>query len=112
MFQLVKDLESFQNQLAQDKMAVVVFTSHDCGVCHVVKDKVGQVMLEIAPTAQLYHISLPDLPQAAGAYMVFSVPVVLGILDGKEVLREAGIISIPDLEDKLIRAFNLSTDGA
>lgn len=107
MFVDVKDLGSMQEALQEDKMAVLVFTTNDCGVCHVVKDKVGALMADLNPEAKLYHVALGQVPEASGAYMVFSAPVVLAYLEGKEVAREAGIISIGDLGGKLERVFGL-----
>lgn len=106
MFNNVTELAKLKENIALDKIAILVFTTNTCSACHVVKDKVGALMERLAPEAMLYHISIPDLPEASGEFMVFSAPVIIAYLEGQEVLREAGIISIPSLEEHLVRSLN------
>ena len=64
-------------------------------------------MLQSYPNIHAVKIEPESLPAIAATYQVFSIPVLILFVDGKETLREAGIISLNALEEKIARYYNL-----
>ncbi|MDD3739423.1 MAG: thioredoxin family protein [Lentimicrobiaceae bacterium] len=78
-----------------------------CGVCRVLGGKIEQMLAESFPKFELCVVDTVTEPEKAASYGVFSVPVVLLYIDGKEYIREVGNISVYELKSKFERYNNL-----
>ena len=87
-------------------MALVYIGGDGCGVC---RDLLGKVekMVEKYPAIHAAKTDVDELPELAAAYQVFSIPVILLYIQQKETIREAGIISLVSLEQKIARYIDL-----
>lgn len=102
--QTINSLEDIQRKSDLPGMSLFYFSRSACGVCTAIKPKV-LIMLEDFPEISSYYINLDDVPEAAGQLSLFTIPAVLVFTDGKELVREARYISIPDLADKVRRPY-------
>lgn len=102
--QTINSLEDIQNKSDLAGMSLFYFSRPACGVCTAIKPKV-LTMLEEFPEIPSYYVNLDDVPEAAGQLSLFTIPAILIYADGKEVVREARYISIPDLADKVRRPY-------
>ena len=95
------------NRLKNDcDMLLVYFGSPTCGICHDMEPKLEQLMQNY-PAIHTAKIEPESLPAIAANYQVFSIPVLILFIEGKETLREAGIISLNTLEESISRYYNL-----
>ncbi len=90
----------------KNEMVLVYFGSPACGVCRDVLPKLER-MLESYPRIRAVRAEVESLPELAAAYSVFTVPVILLFAQGRETLREAGMISLDRLEPRVARYYAL-----
>jgi len=83
------------------RVELIFFSSRECKRCLALKAKLGKL-------AQRCKVSFKEVdigrnPEIAAQRMVFSVPVVVVEVDGKETARWAGIFSLYVVETFLKR---------
>jgi len=91
------------NQLIQmNDMLLVYFGSNTCGVCRDLQPKI-EVMIDRYPNIRAVKVDVQNLSELTASYSIFSAPVVMLFVQGKETVREAGIISLINREEKISR---------
>ncbi|WP_163969337.1 thioredoxin family protein [Oceanobacillus halotolerans] len=93
----IDDIESFINK---HTLAFLYITRPNCSVCHGLKPQVLQLM-EKYPEIQLGSIDTLEVEEVAGYFSIFTVPVLLLFVEGKEYVREARIVHMDLYEEKL-----------
>ncbi|MFW5717759.1 MAG: thioredoxin family protein [bacterium] len=96
---ILAELESWRND---HDLALLVFTTSDCGVCNALKPKVAELTSEY-PRLAVRYIDVEEHPEAAGQYSVFVVPVFLLVVGGHEALRLARHFGMHELERPVAR---------
>ncbi|OQY31875.1 MAG: hypothetical protein B6241_12905 [Spirochaetaceae bacterium 4572_59] len=86
----------------KDGMTLFYFTHPDCAVCSVIKPKIEEFLREHSRISG-YHSSLDDDPMIAGQLTIYSIPMVLIYMEGREILREGKFIVMDVLEPKIQR---------
>ena len=89
----VFQLEELQDFLANHEMVLVYISRPNCGVCVSLLPKVQELVRDF-PRLRAVHVDLADVPEIAGAFTLLAAPAILLMVEGKEILRKAGIISI------------------
>ena len=91
-----------EERLAGQSMVVLHFSSPLCGVCHATWPRT----LALANTWQwpVINIGVDAQPAVAAQRLVFTVPTILVLLDGREILRESRFIDF----DRLARILELA----
>lgn len=81
------------NQLLHEqKTAILYFSSPGCNVCHALLPKVLKVAQEYGiPVGQ---INTQEFREGAGQLLIFTVPTLLVMCEGREVLRESRFIDL------------------
>ncbi len=64
-----------------------------------------QELMDHYPEIQLGHINADHMEEVAGHFSIFTVPVILVFVDGKEYIREARIVHMDRFEEKLDRIY-------
>jgi hypothetical protein len=63
------------------------------------------------PKLTLEKVNVVDFPGLRAKYNVFSSPLILLLLDGKEYLRSSGNVSVNELQQKIERLYSLRFDS-
>ena len=79
------------------------YTGKDCGVCIVLKPKLFGAVEEQFKDISIQTIQIEKEPEYAAKNMVFTLPVVIVKLDGKEQFRFAKSFGVSQVTDKLTR---------
>jgi len=87
--------------------AILYFWNSSCNVCGPLYDKLQILVKEEYPNLVLEKINIVDHPALRSKHNVFSSPLILLLLDGKEYLRTSGNVSIHELRQKIDRLYNL-----
>ena len=95
----VKQLEQLSTQ---HPLVMLYFSRYLCGVCHVMQPQVENVMKDY-PSIILKEVNVDELPEVSGQMTVFSVPAVVLIAEGKEIMRQAGYLNLGILMNFLDR---------
>jgi len=100
--QLIKlsSLDEANSFIEQNPLAFLFISRTDCGVCHALLPQVEK-LLESDHRIALGSIDAEEVKEIAGRFSVFSVPALLFFVEGKEYFREAGIVHMDLLKEKI-----------
>lgn len=92
--------------IKHETFALFYLSKTQCGVCKALKPKI-KMTADKYPLLKQYYINLDNDETIIGQYSLFTIPVVLVFIEGKETIREARYMSIDDIDSKLKRIFDL-----
>ncbi|MGE4274268.1 MAG: thioredoxin family protein [Desulfitobacterium sp.] len=92
---ILQNHEHLEQLLKVEKLNLLYFSSSSCNVCHVFMPKVLKL-------AKGYNISVVEIDiekhrEVAGQTLVFTVPTLLVMHEGKEILRESRFIDLQNV---------------
>ena len=102
----INSLPEINNIINENPMVLLCFYGDSCGVCTVVSNALEKEIIKY-PNVKFCKIFAEDNMEAFAAYDVFTLPVVLFYIDGKEYIREARNISLRDLLLDIDRLYSL-----
>src|SRR5699024_11721775 len=76
-----------------------------CSVCHGLLPQIKQLMGDF-PEIQLGHVDASEVEKVAGRFHIFTVPVLLLFVEGKESIREARIVHMRSEERRVGKECN------
>ena len=82
----LETIEDIKHAIHKNQMTVIYFTGNSCGACEVIKNKID-IFLENYPKIKSYEINGEENLKVAYKYSVFSMPVFLLFVEGKESIR-------------------------
>lgn len=82
--------------LAQQETAILYFSTEQCTVCQSVFPKLMEVVEEYH--FPVYKIPADEVKDIAGQHLVFTVPTILVVQEGKELLRESRFIDFENID--------------
>ncbi|MED1438200.1 thioredoxin family protein [Aeribacillus composti] len=100
----IEDVEQFINS---HLLAFLYISKTNCSVCHALLPKVEKVLAEF-PKIQMGLINADDIPNIAGHLSIFTAPVLILYVDGKEVLREARFVHVEQFKEKVKKIYFLA----
>lgn len=98
----MKKLKSFEEfeRLLEDRETFLLFAhTENCGVCLSYMPRVEQMAEE--KQIPFYEALIEDIPMLRGQLGIFSVPVVLLFRQGKEYHKQARILDLQILEQRM-----------
>ncbi|MFD1066538.1 thioredoxin family protein [Oceanobacillus locisalsi] len=99
----IKMIEDF---LENHNLSFLFVSRPDCSVCHAVLPKL-RTLLDDYPLIHLGHIDASKVEEVAEKFLIFTVPIMILIIDGKEYIREDRFVRFEQLEEKLDQIYNL-----
>lgn len=94
-------VEDFINDHA---LSFLYISQPNCSVCHGLFPQV-QALMTTYPEIHLGHINAAEVTEVAGRFSIFTVPVLLLFIEGKEYIREARIVHMQLLEEKIDKIY-------
>lgn len=85
-----------------NKLAFLFLSKPNCSVCESLLPQIKPVMKKY-PVVKTAHVNTELVPEVAGKFSIFTVPVLILFYKGKEYLREARIVPINPFEEKIKR---------
>lgn len=92
--------------ISNNKMSVVYFTGMDCGACEAIKFKIESILKEL-PQIKSGEINGEENLALAAKYGVFSLPIFLLFIEGKESLRVGRNVDLLELERSIRRYYEM-----
>ena len=89
-----------------NEMVVVYFTGRDCGACEAIKFKIESI-LRTLPNIKAIEIDGEKNVELAAKYGVFSLPIFLLYIEGKETLRIGRNVDLLELERNIKRYYEM-----
>lgn len=96
---MIQSKEQYEELISKQNPVMLYFSSENCNVCHAVLPKVLELVEEYP--VEVAQIKVDKLPEIAGQSLVFTVPTILIMYEGREVLRESRFIDFAKLERTL-----------
>lgn len=89
-----------------NEISVVYFTGMDCGACEAIKFKIESILKEL-PQIKSGEINGEENLGLAAKYGVFSLPIFLLFIEGKESLRVGRNVDLLELERSIRRYYDM-----
>lgn len=96
------ELDVFLNK---DGLSFLYISRPNCSVCVSLLPQIKTVFEEFIEVRTAY-VNAEDVPEVAGRFNIFTVPVLILFVDGREYLREARIVPIEPFKEKLKKIVN------
>ncbi len=109
-YTFVESLEEAKKILKEEEAVLVFFSDESCNVGDAISPKLQNMLKEEYPKMNFLEINTQMIPEARGYFNVFVIPTVLGYFAGQESIREARLISVPVLSQKIERIYKLLFD--
>jgi thioredoxin-like negative regulator of GroEL len=100
----LKTLQDVENFIEENTLAFLYISRPDCSVCHGLLPQVKELMVKYTKI-NLGHIDASVVEDVAGRFSIFTVPVLLLFVEGKEYIREARIVHMDLLDDKINKLY-------
>lgn len=95
-----------EKERKDNKLLLVYFEGTDCGACDVIKGKLETITHELREVKFLVIDAINE-PELAASFNVFSVPLAILFVDGKESTRFGRNIDLINFKHDLERIINL-----
>lgn len=103
----MQTLEQINQTLQTNDAVMLYFSAPGCNVCHALKPKLTEAVVEAFPTFVIESIDISQNPEIASAFTVFAIPTVLVFFQGKEFLRKSRNMSVGEMIEAIRRPYNL-----
>ncbi|WP_306465158.1 thioredoxin family protein [Thermaerobacillus caldiproteolyticus] len=100
-------IEEVDDFVSNHHLAFLYISRTNCSVCHALLPKIKEVMGDF-PKIQLSLVNADHVPAIAGHLSIFTVPVIILYVDGKEILREARFVHVEQFREKVKKVYSLT----
>jgi len=107
--QEAQSLEEVQAFVKQEKISLLYISRPNCSVCVSLLPQVEELLSDYQHVTSL-HVNAEDIPDIAGEYSIFTVPVIIVSVEGKEMFRKARFVPIEELNEQLHKITSLLDD--
>lgn len=83
------------------KIELLFFTGNDCGVCNALKPKLEKYIKDAFPQILFKEINIQENPGESGKFLVFTIPALILLINGREYTRFVRTFSIKEVQEKL-----------
>ena len=91
--------------------ALLYFWNASCSVCEPLYDKLEEMIKEEFPKLEIKKLNVADNPALVTKYGVYSSPLIILLLDGREYFRSGANVSLHELKSKIHRLYDLKFGG-
>src|SRR5699024_1101860 len=103
-FKQLSSIEEIDAFIQEHQLSFLYISRENCSVCHGLLPQVQELM-EKYPEIQLAHIDADEVEEVAGRFSIFTVPVLLLFVEGKEYVREARIVHLQLFDEKVNKIY-------
>lgn len=108
--QQLNNLQELEEFLATHPFAFLYVSQPTCSVCQALLPKI-KVILEQFPNLHSAYVDTSLITEAVGKFSVFTIPVLLLFIEGKEVMRKARYLSVDDVEATIAKYNEFLTES-
>jgi len=103
----MQTLESINQTLNTNDAVMLYFSAPTCNVCHALKPKLTEAIMDNFPTFVAESIDISETPEIGSHFSVFAIPTILIFFQGQEFLRKSRHMSVGEVVDAIERPYNL-----
>ncbi|KGX92965.1 thioredoxin [Pontibacillus halophilus JSM 076056 = DSM 19796] len=97
----VQTIEAINEMKEQNDLSLLYISRTQCSVCHALLPQVEELLEEKYPSVAAVHVNADELPEIAGEYSIFTVPVMIVFAEGKEMFRKARFVPMEEFDQQL-----------
>jgi len=102
-------LEALQNTIRSEVGVLLYFSGENCNVCHALRPKFKDLFDSEFPQIRQIYLDAHENPEISAHFQVFSVPIMIVFLDGREFVREGRAVSMHKMTEQLARPYGMMT---
>jgi thiol-disulfide isomerase/thioredoxin len=99
--------EQFDKILADNPLVLAYFSGENCSVCNALRPKVEMLVEQQFPSVKYIEIKSEKAPYITAKYSVFTIPVIMFFVEGRDYIREVRNISLDELSQKMNKIVTL-----
>ena len=101
------NLSEFETIRTSQPAFMLYFYNDTCGVCKTLWPQVEVLLKEEFPEIRILRLNATESRELAGQLRMLSVPGIVLFMDGQEILRANGMISMQELENRIARPYGM-----
>lgn len=98
------EIEEF---IKDNSISIVYFSGSTCGACDAIKEKILHIINEDYPKVKFLEVNAVENQKIAASYNIFSLPILLLFVNGKETLRLGRYFDMLDFKKSIDRYYNM-----
>ena len=102
-------LEQLKKTITEEVGVLLYFSGEHCNVCHALRPKFKALFDAEFPQIKQIYLDAHENPEISAHYSVFSVPMMIVFLDGREFVREGRAVSLHKMAEQLKRPYGMMT---
>lgn len=106
LMKLIKSEDELEELVKESIMIIVYFTGNTCGACEIIKSRIQSILTKFNKIISA-EVNGEENINIAAKYGVFSLPIMLLYIDGKETLRVGRNVDFLDLQNQISRYYNM-----
>jgi len=107
----MQTLELLNQTLNTNDAVMLYFSAPTCNVCHALKPKLTEAIMENFPSFVIESIDISETPEIGSNFSVFTIPTVLIFFQGREFLRKSRHMSVGEVTDAIRRPYDLMVES-
>lgn len=96
---IIHSRDQLEQLMEESDPIILYFNAQNCNVCHVVFPKLMNLVDDYPITVA--KINVDEQMEIAGQSLVFTVPTILMMYEGREILRESRFVDFANIERTL-----------
>lgn len=98
----IDDIDIF---IKKEESFLIYFSAKNCGICTTVWPKIASLFEGKFSKIKIFKVDTQKYQDINTQYGIFTNPSIIIFINGKEVLRQARIINLKDIETKISRIY-------
>ncbi|WP_449537514.1 thioredoxin family protein [Ferdinandcohnia sp. Marseille-Q9671] len=103
-FEEITTVDEVKDFVATHSLSFLYISRTNCTVCHALLPQVKEVMVDF-PKIELGYVNADDVEEIAGYLSIFTVPVLILFVEGKEYIREARFVPMEQFTEKISKVY-------
>ena len=92
--------------IRENLISIIYYSGSTCGACDAIKEKVLHIIKDYEEI-KFMEINAVENKELAASYNIFSLPILLLFVNGKEALRVGRYFDLLDFKNSIDRYYNL-----
>lgn len=98
--------EQIEEYTKENLISIVYFSGATCGACDAIRDKILYIIKDYKEI-KFMEVNAVENKEIAASYDIFSLPILLLFVNGKETLRVGRYFDLLDFKNSIDRYYNL-----
>lgn len=99
-------LQNVEEFLESHTMSFLYVSRQECSVCHAILPKVKDLLNDY-PQIHFGYVDANKVGEIAEKFLIFTVPIMLLMIDQKEFIREDRFVRIERLKEKIDQIYDM-----